>query len=156
VSTAALERTLDEIARLPQTAMVDAAKAVERIAREVGSTIGPVALGRKGRRVRLSAVTRIRKRGTSDAEATVWGRPTGPWVWVTSGTRPHTIPKARSRGKQRGTRYLKGDSYQHPYGLPVQHPGASGRGAWRTVVRRAEVEVPKVFLDAARRAMRSA
>lgn len=154
MSVAQLERTLDEIARLPQTAMVEATKAVERIAREVSATVGPVALGRKGRRTKLRAITRIKGRGTASAEATVYGVPTGPWVWVTSGTGAHTIaPRSRGRGKARTTRYLKGDRYEHPIGRPVQHPGATGKGAWRRVVQRAETEVPKVFLEQARAVM---
>ncbi len=151
MSAASLQRTLNDVARLPQTAMVDAAKAVEKIAREVGASVGPVSLGRKGRRVRLTAVTRIKGRGDA-VQATVWGRPTGPWVWVTSGTGAHVIPKARSR-KSRTTRYLKGDRYEHPYGKPVMHPGATGRGAWKRVVARAEPEVRRVFLDKARAVM---
>lgn len=151
MSTASLQSQLDQIARLPRTAMIDAAKAVEKIAREIGGSVGPVSLGKKGRRVKLTAVSRIKGSGDS-AEATVWGRPTGPWVWVTSGTGAHTIPKAR-RGKSRSTRYLKGDRYEHPYGQPVRHPGASGKGAWKRVEQRAEVEVPKVFLEKARAVM---
>jgi hypothetical protein len=152
VSAASLARTLDAVAALPRTGTLDATKVVERIAREVGASVGPVALGKKGRRTKLSAVSRIRGSGNA-IEATVWGKPTGPWVWVTSGTKPHTIPKARGRGrgKARTTRYLKGAGYEHPIGVPVHHPGAGGKGAWRRVEQRARIEVPKAFLDAARR-----
>ena len=152
---ASLQTQLEAVARLPRDGMVEAARAVERIGREIGASVGPVSLGRKGRRVKLRAVAIGLKASSDSAEVNVYGVPTGPWVWVTSGTRPHTIPKtaARARGKGRKTRYLKGDRYAHPYGQPVHHPGASGKGAWRRVVARAETEVPQVFLDAARRVM---
>ena len=155
MSTASLARTLDALAELPRTGMLDATKVVERIAREVGASVGPVALGKRGRRTKLDAVSRIRGSG-NQIEATVWGKPTGPWVWVTSGTKPHTIPKARGRGrgKARTTRYLKAGGYEHPIGVPVHHPGASGRVAWHKVVQRAQVEVPKAFQDAVRKAIR--
>lgn len=152
MSTAGLQRTLDQIARIPAEAIGDACKAVEKIARDVGGSVGPVRFG-NGRSSRLTAVSRVKGRGTTEAAATVWGRPTGPWVWATSGTGGHTIPKAgrRGRGKARGTRYLKGDRYEHPYGKPVHHPGSGGRGAWRRVRSRAETEVPKVYADAVRK-----
>ena len=100
--------------------------------------------------MQLTAVSRFKGSGAT-VEATVWGRPTGPWVWVTSGTTPHTIAPRKSRGKARSTRYLKGDKYSHPIGRPVQHPGASGKGAWRRVVKRANAKVPEVYLDAVRK-----
>jgi hypothetical protein len=150
VSTAKLERTLIEIAKLPQAAMEDACKQVEKIARDVGSSVGPIHF--RKRSGKLTAITRIKGRGKTTAEATVYGVPTGPWVWVTSGTSGHTIPRQRSRGNRK-VRYLKGVKYGHPYGKPVHHPGASGKGAWKRVVTRAEVEVPKAFVDAARRVM---
>lgn len=151
MSTASLERTLTDLARLPQTGTRAAAKEVERIAREVSSTIGPVSLGRKGRRTRLRAITRHIAGTTGSASLIVFGVPTGPWVWVTSGTGAHTIPKTRTRGKQRTTRYLKGDKYSHPYGKPVTHPGASGKGAWRRVQQRAAQRVPEVIRDEVRK-----
>lgn len=153
MSTASLERTLDELARLPQTAMTDAAKAVERIAREVSASVGPVHLGKRKRSVRLRVISRGVKGSARAAETTVYGVPTGPWVWVTSGTASHVIPKQRAR-KSRKTRYMKGDGYAHPIGRPVTHHGAHGKGAWRKVVQRAERDVPQAFIDAARKVMR--
>jgi hypothetical protein len=152
MSVASLERQLDAVARLPQTAIVDAAKAVERIARDVGATAGGVT--RRGRTTKLKAITRIKNRGSNDAEATVYGVPTGPWVWANTGTRGHTIaPRRRGRGRRATTGFLKGAGYPHPYGKPVRHPGTGGKGAWRKVVAQAETEVPKVFLAAARKVM---
>jgi hypothetical protein len=155
VSTGSLERTLKELQRLPSVGMKDATKAVERIAREVSSSVGPVTLGKKGRRVKLRAITRGVKGSARSAEATVYGVPTGPWVWVTSGTGRHVIPKKSVRqAANRQVRFIKGDRYAHPYGKQVVHPGASGKGAWRKVVLRAERDVHEAFVDAARKAMR--
>ena len=63
---------------------------------------------------------------------------------------PWQAPKRR-RGKARTTSYLKGPAYAHPYGLAVQHPGASGKGAWRRVVRTAEPAVVDTFREAVAR-----
>ena len=153
MSAARVKQTLLDLADVPKDGTKLAAKEVERIAREVGQQVGPVALGRKGRRTRLTAVARRFGSQANGANVVVYGKPTGPWVWVTAGTGAHTIAPRGGRGKQRTTRYLKGASYKHPYGRPVQHPGASGRGAWRRVVARAEVDVPEVFLKAVKKAV---
>jgi hypothetical protein len=138
VSTGSLERTLKELQRLPSVGMKDATKAVERIAREVSSSVGPVTLGKKGRRVKLRAITRGVKGSARSAEATVY-----------------VIPKKSVRqAANRKVRFIKGDRYAHPYGKQVVHPGASGKGAWRKVVLRAERDVHEAFVDAARKAMR--
>lgn len=149
MSTAQLERTLVELAELPRTAMVAATRAVEGIAREVGAQAGPMRLGR--RRVRLRAVSKIRG-GGADVTATVYGTPTGAWVMATSGTRAHVIAPKGRRGKR--ARFLKGAGYAHPIGRAVRHPGSRGRRAWNRVVERAEAEVPKIFLEQARKVMR--
>ena len=153
MSTASLERTFKDVARLPRNATLAGAKAVEKVARDVAAGVGPVTLGRKGRRVKLRAITR-KKGSFNDPTAIVYGVPTGPWVWVTAGTGGHVIPKARRRGKARTTRYLKAPGYAHPYGKPVHHPGATGKGAWRRVVSRAGREVHNAALDEARKVIR--
>jgi hypothetical protein len=154
VTVAGLQRRLRQLERVPEVTTRDAAAAVVKLARDVGAQIGPVTMGKRRRRVQLTAVARFKGAG-HNVTATVWGRPTGPWVWVSSGTMPHTIPKAgrRGRGKGRGTRYLKGDRYPHPYGLPVTHPGATGKGAWRRVTTQARTKVPEVYREAIRRAI---
>lgn len=153
MSTAKLQSSLASLARLPQTGTRAAAKEVEKIAREVSGTIGPVTLGRKGRRVKLRAITRHVRGTTGSASLIVYGVPTGPWVWVTSGTGSHVIPKKKIGGKARTTRYIKGDRYAHPYGKQVIHPGATGKGAWTRVVRRAEQRAPEVMRDEVRKAV---
>lgn len=41
--------------------------------------------------------------------------PAGPWRWIETGTKPHSIPRRRRGPKSR---------------LRVHHPGTSGKGAW--------------------------
>jgi hypothetical protein len=154
VSLDGVLRRLDAVAKVPERATRTAGRAVVATAKQVGGEVGPVHMGRKKRAVRLGAVARFRGTG-NHVQANVWGRPTGPWVWVTAGTATHTIPKARrGRGKQRTTRYLKGPSYAHPIGRPVEHPGATGRGAWLRVRRAARRDVPKAYAKAVTRAVR--
>ena len=56
VSAASLQRRLTALADVPETALRLAAKTTERLAREEGQRLGPVALGKKGRRVKLRAI----------------------------------------------------------------------------------------------------
>lgn len=147
-------RRLDAVSKVPERATRAAGRAVVASAKQVGSDVGPVHMGRKKRAVRLTAVARFRGSG-NHVKARVWGRPTGPWVWVTAGTASHTIPKPRrGRGKQRTTRYLKGPGYKHPIGRPVIHPGATGKGAWLRVRRAARRDVPKAYAQAVAKAVR--
>lgn len=152
MSLESLTRRLNALAKVPETATRQATRAAERIARAKGDEIGPVHLGKRKRTVRLRAVSRFRGRG-NHVQARVWGLPTGPWVWVTAGTGTHVIPKAR-RGKARTTRYLKAAGYEHPYGKPLIHPGAHGKGAWLKVKRRCAMQVPKVYAEAVHKAVR--
>lgn len=114
-----------------------ACKAIETVAAQEGGT---VVLGRKQRRVKLKAITRI-KGGGNTITATVWGVPTGPWVWKNTGTRGHAIPKRPPTVKR--PRPLKGDGYAHPVNKQIRHPGSGGSGAWRRVQQRAEKIVPE-------------
>lgn len=152
MSLAGLASRLDRLAKAPQDGTRAAARAVVQSAKREGEAAGPVHLGKRKRPVRLTAVARFRGSGA----VTVWGRPTGPWVWVTAGTHPHTIPKAkRGRGgKARTTRYLKSPAYPHPIGRPVIHPGGTGRGAWLRVRRAARHDVPAAYVKAVRKAVR--
>lgn len=152
MSLAGLASRLDRLAKAPVDGTRAAARAVVNTAKREGEAAGPVHLGKRRRAVRLGAVARFRGSGA----VTVWGRPTGPWVWVTAGTQPHTIPKAKRgrRGKARTTRYLKSPAYPHPIGRPVLHPGAAGRGAWLRVRRQARRDVPAAYAAAVRKAIR--
>jgi hypothetical protein len=152
VSLTGLHRKLTALSHVPEDGAKRAARAVVKAAKAEGERVGPVHMGRRKRTVRLTAVARFRGAG-NNVRANVWGRPTGPWVWVTSGTGTHVIPKPKA-GKQRTTRYLKADGYAHPIGRPVVHPGATGRGAWLRVRRQARTEVPKAITETVRRAVR--
>lgn len=148
MSAAGLRRRVDRLQRIPETTTRDAAAAVIKIARDVGARYGPLTMGRRGRRVPLGATTRVRGAG-QNMQATVWGKPTGPWVWVTTGAAGHQIPRtSRRRGGK--PRYLSAPGYAHPIGRPVQHPGRSGRGAWTQVQAQARAKVPDVYRDAVR------
>jgi hypothetical protein len=137
VSVAELRRTLALLNEVPEQALTAACKAIETVAAQEGGT---VVLGRKRRRVKLKAITRIKGSGNS-ITATVWGVPTGPWVWKNTGTAGHSIPKRKPTPKR--PRPMHGDGYAHPVSnKQIHHPGSSGHGAWRTVVSRAEKIVP--------------
>jgi hypothetical protein len=154
VSLAQLSRRLNNLAKVPETATRTATRHAEKLAKAEGDAVGPVHLGKRKRTVRLRAVSRF-KGGGNHVTARVWGLPTGPWVWVTAGTQPHVIPKARrGRGKQRSTRYLKGAGYEHPIGRPITHSGATGKGAWLRVKRNAARQVPRVYAQAVAKAVR--
>jgi hypothetical protein len=140
VSVAELRRTLARLSEVPEPALKAACKAVEKIAAEEGGT---VVLGRKKRRVKLKAITRIKPSGNT-ITATVWGVPTGPWVWKNTGTGAHQIPKRTPT--KRSPRPMHGDGYGHPIQRKqISHPGSGGRNAWRTVVKRAERVVPETI-----------
>lgn len=140
MSVAELRRTLSRLAEIPESALTAACKAVEQIAAQEGGT---VVLGRKQRRVKLKAITRIKGSGNK-VTATVWGVPTGPWVWRNTGASGHNIPKRKPTAKK--PRPMHGDGYAHPIQrMQVHHPGSSGDHAWRTVVKRAERVVPEII-----------
>jgi hypothetical protein len=154
VALTQFNRRLQALAKVPEQAARTAARAVEKAAKAEGAAVGPVHMGKRKRTVRLNAVSRFSGRG-NQVTARVWGRPTGPWVWVTAGTATHTIPKPRrGRGKQRTTRYLKAAGYAHPIGRPIIHPGATGKGAWTRVRRQARTQAPAAYALAVRKAVR--
>jgi hypothetical protein len=142
VSADGLAKRLDRLSTVCDTATRAAADAVTKIAEQEG---GHVTLGKKKRRVKLSAVARVKGSG-DHVEVTIWGRPTGPWVWVTSGTSPHKIPKRQPTAKK--PRPMHGKGYEHPVQrMQLQHHGAHGKGAWTQVQKRAGRVVPEIFKD---------
>jgi len=148
VTVAQLRRTLDALADIPAEAMREATDLVESFATQSGR---PVKI--KGKTYQLSAVTKV-TRSANGVTATVYGKPTGFWVWQNTGTKPHDI--APKRGKRQGRPRViapsagSGGGWNHPQSVPVHHKGATGRGRWREVDRRARREVPQVFVDAVR------
>jgi len=142
-----LKLVLDNLADVPESAIVDAAELVEAIAKQNG---GSVTINRKGRhrRYNLFAVTEYRRDNERAVGATVFGTPTGFWVWKTSGTRGgYSIPKRKPR--QGSSRYMYGAGYAHPVRGQIKRKGrVGGRRAWDKVRARAEREVPQVFVQA--------
>lgn len=136
-----LARVLAALDGVPATACNTAAAHVIDLANREGGT---VTLGKRRRVVKLSAVAR-HPHGDPD-RATIWGKPTGPWVWKNSGAAAHPIPR-RARRKPR---FLHAQGYEHPYNAhaTLHHPGMRGRGAWRTVTTRARADVPKIYRTA--------
>jgi hypothetical protein len=147
VSAATFERRLDQLATIPDEAIKATRLAVIALAEREGGT---VTLGRKKRRVKLGAVARVKQTGPNEITCTVWGKPTGPWVWKTSGTSAHQIPK---RGKP-GPMFGRG--FEHPIRYTVVHNKGIQRrgGAWDRVVDKAEQVVFDSFHEAIRRAVR--
>jgi hypothetical protein len=145
VSVAQLRRVLDDLADVPEVAMREATVMVEGFAKESGR---PVMI--KGKRYELTATTVVERRGPTEVSATVFGKPTGFWVWQNTGTRPHTIapPAGIHKHRRRVIAPARGGSgWNHPQSVPVHHKGATGRGRWREVDRLARREVGQVFRD---------
>lgn len=118
--------------------MIAINRAVKAIVDEEGARAGSPLVGKKKRGIRLRGYDTI-DQGNAVTFGRVKGRPAGPWVWMTTGTKPHAI-RRRKRGPLRK--------------LTVHHPGMSGRGAWHNVRRRAEKIVPDIFRDELRQAVR--
>ena len=142
VTVAQLRRAFDDLANVPESAIVDAAKLVEQAAKQTGR---PITI--RGRRYPLYAVTKYeRANARAECRRRSYGTPTGFWVWQTTGTRGgYPIPKRR----RAEPRYLYGAGWSHPVRGPVtRQRGIAGRGAWRRVRAVAERDVPKIFVAA--------
>lgn len=125
----ALRDLAGDLRDVPARAMIPVVKAVKAVAVSEGGRMSRVSK----RGVKLRAVDDPLTGKAADV--VVWrvqGVPVGPWVWATSGTRPHTT-RRRKRGPLRK--------------MTVRHPGSAGRGSWDRVVARAEQIVPDVFAD---------
>ena len=123
----ALRDLAGQLRELPDRAILPTVKAIKADAQRIGGTMS----GNGRRPLRLRAVDR--QFAGHGAGVKVWriqGIPVGPWVWATTGTKPHQI-RRRKRGKLRK--------------MTVPHPGTSGRSKWDQVVTRAEQIVPAVF-----------
>lgn len=133
-----LRRLADDVAEIPRSGMIAAAKAAKQIVKDEGRRVAG-ADGMKGKKRRgLKLLARDDIRDTADgATCRIQGRVPG-WIWATDGTRPHTI-RRRKRGPMRK--------------MTVHHPGTAGRGAWFRVVARIEDAVPQIFTDEATRVL---
>jgi hypothetical protein len=92
---------------------------------------GDLALSGKHRAIPLDVelTEEIRPDGGT---VTVTGTPAGPWRWIETGTKPHTIPRRRRGPKSR---------------LRVHHPGTRGKHAWSTTVEAAPELLRAAALD---------
>lgn len=128
----ALHHRADAVRDIGPRGVITLAKAAKQIGREEAQRVtgGDGKLtGHKRRGVALRVFDKIDK-GDRVTFLAIKGRPAGPWVWVTDGTRAHTI-RRRRKGPLRK--------------LTVPHPGTSGAGVWREARRRMIVVVPEVF-----------
>lgn len=123
-AAANLHATALRIRTVPKRTLIDVAKAAKKMAADEGTRAGGPLKGKKKRGMRLGARDTIRATATGATLRVQGVNPSG-WVWVTEGTRAHTI-RRRKRGPLRK--------------LTVQHPGTRGRGAWRRV----DAEVSKI------------
>lgn len=137
-----LHRIAGEVARIPDTGLIAAAKLVKKLADDEARRVTGDAnmLGNKRRAIKLRARDKGIRPVAGGAAVLILGQPAGPWVWVNTGTAPHAI-RRRKRGPMRN--------------MTVRHPGTSGRLAWRRVVTRAEDLVPRIFVELAGRAVSS-
>lgn len=140
MSAATLRRSLAQLAEIPATAIAESTARIEQVAAETGR---PVTV--KGKRYVLTATSKIERRGADELVATVQGKPAGYWVWQNTGTKPHEIKPAR--GERHGRPKVLAIKGGHPQSVPVHHRGATGRGRWREVQRRARLEVPRIFRE---------
>ena len=144
-ASANLQALAQQLHELPHSAMVIAAKKAKAIAEDEGRRAGSPLSGGK-RSIKLSAFTEI-STSASLTTCTMQGYPVGPWVWRTTGTKGHSIPRQR-KGAGAKARYLHARRYAHPVKTPpsIHHPGGSGAGAWFRVIKRCTDEVPEVFV----------
>lgn len=145
-----LRSAFANLANVPDEAIDRATSLVETIAAAHGGT---VTLGKRGRRrtYRLRAITKRDRSDGKTVAATVYGTPTGPWVWKNTGTRGHRIPRYRSGRLP----VLGGANFDHPVSNGVDHPGTGGGRAWAMVRNQAEHDVPPIFVDAVHDALRA-
>lgn len=135
-----LHRIAGQVAQIPDTGLIAAAKLVKRVADdEARRATGDGDLqGKKRRAIKLRARDKGIRPVDNGRAVLILGQPAGPWVWVTSGTDAHAI-RRRKRGPMRK--------------MTVHHPGTRGRQAWTRVITRSEDLVPRIFQDLARQAV---
>lgn len=126
----AASEQLHRIAVYLTAAVPDALEAagarVVAIAGEEADRVGSPLQGKRRRAIELTAAATVDRLGDRHV-CRIKGTPTGPWVWMDSGTAPHPI-RRRRRGPMAK--------------MTVDHPGTRpGRRAWRKVRSRAAGEM---------------
>ena len=118
-------------ATLPAARAAGAAIRDEALDNARAAAGGDLALNGKHRAIPLDV--EITEQAAPDGgRVTVAGTPVGPWRWIDTGTKPHTIPRRRRGPKSR---------------LRVHHPGTAGKHAWSTTVEAAPELVRAAALD---------
>lgn len=148
-----------EINGVPKALLLDAVKAVKRVAdeeaaRDVGGDLQMSNLGRASLKLRDDLQV-----GSGQASVTL--KPprgsAGAWALATWGAKPHVIGDVRSRGRGKAKR-IEGPRLLSINGNvrrgPVSHPGARGKGTFERVLVRAPDEVVKACEKALTDALR--
>lgn len=133
-----LHRLAADVAAIPHTGMIAAAKAAKKIVADEGARFAGAdgMKGKKRRGLKLRARDDIRDH---DHGTTCRVQGTVPaWVWANTGARPHRI-RRRKRGPLRQ--------------LTVDHPGMPARHAWDHAARRIADVVPRIFAEHVHRAV---
>lgn len=135
-----LRQVAADVAKIPDAGLFAAAKLVKRVADDAAraTVSGGDMSGKHRRPIKLRARDKSIRPIDHGRAILITGVPAGPWVWVTSGTAPHTI-RRRKRGPMRK--------------MTVHHPGTRGRDAWTIVIDRSTELVPLIFRDLVDRAI---
>lgn len=152
-----LRKLAAEVRGVPKAAMLDAVKAVKKIAdeearRDVGADGAMSHMGyRKAKgeatkthkAVKLVLRDNYTERMNQSSVRLSGGGVTGAWKLINAGADVHEIGKTTTRGARKGQARLLSIGNRVVRG-PVTHPGMKGKGTFDRVVKRAQVEVPKV------------
>ena len=127
-----LRRLSDDVAAIPRSGMIAAAKAAKKIVADEGQRVAGAdgMKGKKKRGLKLKARDDIRDTSTGST-CRIQGSIPG-WIWATTGTKPHDV-RRRKRGPMRV--------------MVVRHPGSPARGAWDRAADRVGAAVPLIFFD---------
>jgi len=138
-AAAELDAMAVRVRAMPRRMLIDIAKAGKAIAAQQGAAAGSPLKGKKRSGMKLRAIDTIRDTGTG-ATLRIQGVNPAGWVWMNTGTRPHRIRRRKKGPLSKMT---------------VPHPGAGGRGAWRTTRARVlSTVLPRVVREQAARAVR--
>jgi len=128
-----LHRIAIEVGRIPDAGLIAAAKLVKKLGDEQARRVGAPLEGHHRRPIKMRTKDKNIRPITDGKAILITGVPAGPWVWMTSGTAPHTT-RRRKRGPMKK--------------MLVHHPGVHRRkNAWTTVTDRATELVPRIFED---------
>jgi hypothetical protein len=135
-----LHRIAAEVARIPDTGLIAAAKLVKKVADDEArrATGDGDMLGKKRRAIKLRARDKGIRPVAGGRAVLILGQPAGPWVWINTGTSAHAV-RRRKRGPMKK--------------MTVHHPGTRGHQSWARVITRSTDLVPRIFQDLADQAV---